>query len=124
MTDKEIKEFESNLEKEGYKKIKSAKAEPTDNYEWYKAFYGSGNEDYPLKYQVFFCFWDFGKYRSNDPNLDWSVSIVIIPESCADGVGKRDLHVLHMSVEWSTNIKKVETCAEEFYNLIRKIDIL
>ena len=121
MTYKEIQAFESTLQDRGYKKIKSAKAELTDDYEWYKAFYGSGNEDYPLKYQIFFCFWDFTKYRDDDPNFAWSVSIVIIPESCHDQVGRRDLH---MSVNWSTNIEKVETCAEEFYNLIRKIDIL
>ena len=118
MTYKEIQAFESKLEEKGYKKIKSAKAELTDDYEWYKPFYGSGNEYYPLKYQIFFCFWDFTKYREND---QWSVSIIIIPESCHDQVGRRDLH---LSVDWSTNIDKIEKCAEEFYEFITKIDNL
>jgi len=119
MTYKEIQTFESKLEERGYRKIKSAKAELTDDYEWYKAFYGSENEDYPIKYQIFFCFWDFTKYREDDPNFHWSVSIIIIPESCRDQVGRRDLH---LSVNWSTNIEKVEICAENFYEFITKID--
>lgn len=119
MTYKEIQAFESKLKEKGYKKIKSAKAELTDDYEWYKAFYGSGNEDYPIKYQIFFCFWNFTQHRDDDPNFAWSVSIVIIPESCCDQVGRRDLH---LSVDWSTNIDKVEKCAEEFYEFITKID--
>jgi len=121
MTHEEIVAFESKLEKRGYKKIKSAKAKLTDDYEWYKAFYGSRNEDYPLKYQIFFCFWNFAQYRYEDPNFAWSISIVIIPESCCNNVGRRDLH---LSVDWSTNIEKVEFCAEDFYEFITKIDSL
>lgn len=121
MTYEEILKFEEQLEQKGYRKIKSAKAELTDDYEWYKAFYGSGNEDYPLKYQIFFCFWDFTKYREDDQNFAWSVSIVIIPESCHNQVGRRDLH---LSVDWSLNIEKVEICAEDFYEFITKIDSL
>ena len=121
MTYEEILAFESKLEEKGYKKITQCKAETHDNYEWCKAFYGSENEEYPLKYQIFFCFWNFTQYRGDDPNFAWSVSIVILPESCHDQVGRRDLH---MSVDWSTNIEKVEICAEEFYKFITKIDIL
>lgn len=121
MTYEQIKEFESKLEEKEYRKITQCKAEQTDDYEWYKAFYDYDKDEYHLKYQIFFCFWDFTKYREDDPNFAWSVSIVIIPESCHDQVGRRDLQ---LSVDWSTNIEKVETCAEEFYNFIRKIDIL
>lgn len=121
MTYKEIQAFESKLQDKGYKKIKSAKAESTDDYEWYKAFYDYSKDEYPLKYQIFFCFWDFTKHQPLDISVGWSVSIVIMPESCENNVGRRDLR---MSVDWSTNIEKVETCAEEFYNFIRKIDNL
>lgn len=121
MTYKEIQAFESKLEEKEYRKITQCKAEQTDDYEWYKAFYDYDKDEYPLKYQIFFCFWDFTKYKPLDTSVGWSVSIVIIPESCENNVGRRDLH---MSVDWSTNIEKVETCAEEFYNLIRKIDNL
>ena len=123
MTYEEILKFEEQLEQRGYRKIKSAKAELTDDYEWYKAFRGNEvpDEYHNLKYQIFFCFWDFTKYRERDPNFAWSVSVVIIPESCYNQAGRRDLH---MSVDWSTNIDKVEKCAEGFYEFITKIDSL
>lgn len=115
MTHTEIIEFESQLESLGYRKIKSAKAEDRDDYEWYKAF---RDKDYNLLYQIFFCFWDFEKYHLD---TGWSVSVVIMPESCENDVGRRDLN---LSVDWSTNIDKVEKAAEMFYDTIRKIDVL
>lgn len=112
MTLKEIESFESKLKEKGYEKIQTCKIESHDDYEWYKAFRDSNG----FKYQIFFCFWDFEKYH--DPS-GWSVSVIISPESCENNVGRRDLY---LSVDWSTNIHKVEQCAEMFYHFINIID--
>jgi hypothetical protein len=122
MTLQELKDFESKLSSAGYKKITSCKATETDDYEYYKAFYRDAvnlDEDKSdrLKYQIFFEVWDFEKYQEGN---GYSVSITIMPESCNDNVGRRDLK---LSVDWSTDIERVEKAAEEFYNfLITKID--
>ena len=113
MTHEEILAFESKLDARGYKKIKSAKAEFDDDYEWYKTFRDDERE---LEYQIFFCFWNFEKYRDT---AGWSVSVVIMPESCRNDVGRRDLH---LSVSWSTDINKVENCASNFYKFITKFE--
>lgn len=121
MTHEDVKAIESKLKEKKYKRITQCKAEEHDDYEWYKAFYDYSKDEYPLKYQIFFCFWDFSKYEHYDKTFCWSVSIIIMPESCENDVGRRDLN---MSVNWSDNIEKVETCAEEFYEFITKIDKL
>lgn len=110
-----IQEFEYFLKDNGYKKITSSKAESRDDYEWYKAFRNNKGE---LLYQIFFCFWNFEQYRIR---TGWSVSVIIMPESCIDNVGRRDLQ---LSVDWSTNLTKVEQAAKMFYKTIRKIDVL
>lgn len=122
MTARELKEFEAKLSSAGYKKITSCKATETDDYEYYKAFYRDAanldeDKDDRLKYQIFFQIWDFEQYFQGN---GYSVSITIMPESCRNNVGRRDLK---LSVDWSTNIERVEKAAEEFYNLlITKID--
>lgn len=122
MTQKELQEFEARLSSAGYKKIASCKATEIDDYEYYKAFYrdaanlDEGKSD-RLKYQIFFEIWDFEKYQAGN---GYSVSITIMPESCRNNVGRRDLK---LSVDWSTDIERVEKAAEEFYNLlVTKID--
>ena len=112
MTKEDKEKFEQALADRGYKKITQAKAELNDDYEWYKAF---RDKDCELLYQTFFCFWDFEKYRNG---AGWSVSIIIMPNSI-DNLGRRDLS---MSVDWSTNIDKVERVAAEYYDFITKMD--
>lgn len=122
MTAQELKEFEAKLSSVGYKKITSCKATETDDYEYYKAFYRDAvnldeDKEDRLKYQIFFQIWDFEQYMKD---AGYSVSITIMPESCRNNVGRRDLK---LSVDWSTDIERVEKAAEEFYNLlITKID--
>jgi len=113
MTLKEIKTFEKHLKSKGYKKIESCKAEQQDDYEWYKSFKNNVGE---IIYQIFFCFWNFEKYHEG---AGYSVSVIILPDSCEDNVGRRDLY---LSVDWSTNLVRVENCAEQFYAFIRLID--
>lgn len=121
-TAREIKEFETKLLSAGYKKITSCKATETDDYEYYKAFYRDAvnldeDKEDRLKYQIFFQIWDFEQYMKD---AGYSVSITIMPESCRNNVGRRDLK---LSVDWSTDIERVEKAAEEFYNLlVTKID--
>ena len=110
---KQLQKFEKALAKRGYKRITSAKAEQSDDYEYYKAF---KDEEGELKYQIFFEFWDWEQFRIGD---GYSVSVTIIPESTKNNVGRRDLK---LSVDWATNIVRVEICGEEFYNFIRRID--
>lgn len=122
MTAQELKEFEAKLSSVGYKKITSCKATETDDYEYYKAFYRDAvnldeDKEDRLKYQIFFQIWDFEQYMKD---AGYSVSITIMPESCRNNVGRRDLK---LSVDWSTDIERVEKAAEEFYNLlVTKID--
>lgn len=110
----DILNFEKELKAKGYKKIESCKSEADDDYEWYRAFRNDGE----LMYQIFFQFWNFDKYSAG---AGWSVSISIMPESCNNHVGRRDLN---MSVDWSTNIEKVEKVAEGFYEFITRMDKL
>jgi hypothetical protein len=114
MTLQEIQKLEKRLEKKGYKKlVRSCKAEDRDDWEWYKAFY---DKDKECKYQIFFCFWNFEQFQKD---AGYSVSVIVIPNSTKDYVGRRDLH---LSVDWSTNLVRVENCAEQFYAFIRLID--
>ena len=115
MTYNEIVKFETLLEERGYRKIYQAKSELTDDYEWYKAF---RDKEQTLLYQIFFCFWDFEQYQKD---AGWSVSVNVMPESCINNVGRRDLS---LSVDWSTDLEKVEKAAELFYETIKKIDVL
>ena len=108
----DIEPFEQLLASKGYRKIYQSKAKSQDTYEWYKAFRDS---DYELKYQIFFEFWDFTKYGENY----WGLSICIMPESCKNDVGRRDLE---LSVDWATNLEKVEKTAEKYYDFITEID--
>ena len=121
MTKEDKEKFEQRLSDRGYKKITQAKSQSEDDYEYYKAFYKDDPDaEYRLKYQIFFQFWDFEKYRRNDqPNFAWSVSIAILPESCENDVGRRDLL---LTVDWSTNIDKVERVAAGYYDFITKMD--
>lgn len=122
MTAQELKEFEAKLSSVGYKKITSCKATETDDYEYYKAFYRDAvnldeDKEDRLKYQIFFQIWNFEQYMKG---AGYSVSITIMPESCRNNVGRRDLK---LSVDWSTDIERVEKAAEELYNLlVTKID--
>ena len=75
-----------------------------------------------MKFQIFFEFWDWTKYRKDGPpDFEWSVSLCIMPESCENDVGRRDLHI---SCDWVTNIDKVERVAAEYYDFITKVDKL
>ena len=107
-----VEGFEKELQEKGYKKLDSCKAKDRDSFEWYKAFrYKNGN----LKYQIFFEFWDFVKYGYSE----WGVSVTVMPESCEDNVGRRDLE---LSVDWVEDIDKIEKVADSFYKFIRKAD--
>lgn len=117
MTREEIKLFEDRLVEHGYKKIYQCKATQSDDFEYYKAFYGY-DDDYPIQYQIFFEFWDFEKY--GDIPTGWSVSVTILPESCKNDVGRRDFK---LSVDWSTDIERVERVAQKFYEfLLENVD--
>lgn len=121
MTTEDKEKFEQALADRGYKKITQAKSQSEDDYEYYKAFYKDDPDaEYWLKYQIFFQFWDWMKYRQDGlPDFEWSVSIAILPESCENYVGRRDLL---LTVDWSTNIDKVERVAAEYYDFITKMD--
>lgn len=123
MTTEDKEKFEQGLAESGYKKIKQAKVEASDDYECYKAFYKDDPDaEYRLKYQIFFEFWDWTKYRKDGPpDFEWSVSLCIMPESCENDVGRRDLHI---SCDWVTNVDKVERVAAEYYDFITKMDKL
>ena len=116
MTFEETKLFESQLLAKGYRYIHSGKAEYHDDYEYYKAYYVKTSDNREVAYQIFFCFWNFEKYQ---PGAGYSVSIIVMPDSCTDDVGRRDLH---LSVDWFNDIERVEKCAASFYIWISKID--
>ena len=121
MNKQQLDKFEQKLWERGYKKITSCKATQSDDYEYYKAFYDNDKE-YPLQYQIFFEFWDFSIYKDRIPDEEnwYKVSITIMPESCKNNVGRRDLS---LSVDWDTNIEKVEKVAQKFYEfLITEVD--
>lgn len=121
MTTNDKEKFEQGLAERGYKKITQAKSEGRDDYEYYKAFYKDDEDaEYRLKYQIFFEFWDWTKYRKDGPpGFEWSVSLCIMPESCENDVGRRDLHIC---CDWVTNVDKVERVAAEYYDFITKMD--
>ena len=115
---KEIREFEGRLESYGYRKITSCKAKDRDDFEWYKAFYSGEkdeNDEDILLYQVFFEFWNFMKYGGGH----WGISVTVLPESVRNNAGRRDLE---LSVDWLTDIDKVEEVAKGFYEFISKFD--
>ena len=120
MSKEELTEFEAELAKREYKLINSCKVESLDDWEYYKAFYDTDEE---LRYQIFFCFWDWTQYHRPDiPKANsYSVSVIILPESVKNDVGRRDLH---LSTDWCSNIDKVEKTAEKFYEMINVIDNL
>lgn len=119
MTKEDKEKFEQALADRGYKKITQAKSQSDDDYEYYKAFYKDDPDaEYRLKYQIFFQFWDWEMFCF-EPDFVWSVSLCIIPESCENDVGRRDLHI---SCDWVTNVDKVERVAEEYYDFITKTD--
>jgi len=109
MTLEEVQKFEAELEEHGYTKITSCKSVSTDEYEWYKPFRGENDE---IQYQIFFQFWNFGKYRIVEPEHEWSVSVCVMPDSC------------RFSIEWSwlTDIEKVEKTARGFNDFIASIE--
>ena len=115
MNIQDITGLEKRLEDRGYKKITQCKVEFNDDYEWYKAFRRS---DGVLKYQIFFKFWCWEKYRAGD---GWGVSVTIMPESCENNVGRRDLN---LSVDWFDDIWKVEHVAMKFYDFITEMDTI
>ena len=117
MTYEQVLALEAKLQEKGYRKTTSCKIIYHDDYEWYKPFYiHNGHQEKELMYQIFFCFYDFEKYRSG---AGYGVDIKISPESCENNVGRRDLS---LSVDWFDDIKRVEACAYKFYNFITEID--
>ena len=121
MQKSDIEKVESKLEKCGYKKITSCKANMDDEYEWFKPFYYPDRDDWGervIKYQIFFEFWNFDKYL---PGEGWGISVTIMPDSCEEDVGRRDLE---LSVDWADDIERVEKVAEKFYEFIREMDKL
>ena len=116
MTELEIKNFEKVLENNDYTKVKETWWNKSD-YQYYKAFYSINSDKKELLYQIFFEFWDFTKY-TDSPN-DWNISVTIMPESRI--AGRKDLS---LSVDWVTNLHKVEYMAQEFYKLVSRIDDL
>ena len=115
-TFEEIQSFEKDLESRGYRKITATKATANDEFEWYKPSYCENREEWELRYQIFFQFWNFEKYQKG---LGWSVSVMVMPESTINDVGRRDLE---LSVDWAMDIDRVERCAEKFYDFVREID--
>lgn len=115
MTKEQIIDFEEKLEDNGYRKITTCKVKQRDDFEYYKSFNDKkGNH----LYQIFFEFWDFTKFGDFNKG-GWGLSVSILPESCEDNVGRRDLA---LSTDWVDDIKRVEYTAERFYKFIRKID--
>ena len=114
MFKEDIEKLEEALSNRGYKKITSCKANLDDDFEYYKSL---NDKDGNHTYQIFYEFWDFTKYGGSD----WGVSVTIIPESCENNIGRRDLA---LSVDWVNNIDKVEETAKRFYKFIKKIDVL
>ena len=104
--------FEEKLIEHGYKKTIVGKATSTDDYEYYKAFYG----DEGVKYQIFFEIWNFEKYQ---PDAGYSVSVTVIPDSIRNYVGRRDLK---LSTDYCLRINTVEKVASDFYDMIIKTD--
>ena len=112
MSEKELKDFEEKLINHGYKKVTCGKVTYNDDYEYYKPFYDNDN----VKYQIFFEIWNFEKYQMG---AGFSLSVTILPESCVDNVGRRDLK---LSTDYCDNIEIIEYVAYEFYKTIIKID--
>lgn len=115
MVIQDVTDLEKQLKDGGYRKITACKIKSEDDYEWYKAFY---RPDGVLKYQIFFEFWCWEKYRYGE---GWGVSVTVSPESCENNVGRRDLQ---LSVDWFGNVSKVEKVAEKFYDFITEMDVL
>lgn len=115
MYTKDITGLEKQLEDKGYKKITQCKAKLNDDYEWYKSFYDTEGT---IKYQIFFQFWCWEKYRAGE---GWGVSVSIMPESCINNVGRRDLE---LSVDWVDDIWRVEKVASRFYDFITEMDTI
>ena len=109
----EAEKFEKRLGEAGYKRITVCKATEKDDYEYYKAF----RDGERVKYQIFFEFWDFGKYGVDDSPI--RISVTVLPDSITGRVGRRDLK---LSVNWVEKIDKIESLAAEFYELVTKFD--
>ena len=112
MFKKGIEKLEESLSNKGYKKITSYRVNSDDDFEYYKSF---NDKEGRHTYQIFYEFWDFTKWGGPD----WGVSITIMPESCENEEGRRDLT---LSVDWVNNIDRVEKVAEAFYNFIIETD--
>ena len=115
MTKEQIIDFEEKLKESGYRKYTTCKVKQFDAFEYIKSFKDKKNN---FLYQICFEFWDFTKYGDFHKG-GWDISVTILPESCEDNVGRRDLA---LSVDWADDIKRVEYTAERFYKFIRKID--
>ena len=111
MTIKEAKEFEDKLDLWEYKKITSCRYNSNDSFEWYQTYRNASGE---ILYQIFFEFWDFTKFELSGNNA-MGVSITILPES--DENGRRDLT---LSVDWVTDIARVERVAANFYKFVKE----
>lgn len=112
------------LGERGYRRITNCKATDNDDFEYYKAFYepdSDPDEENQLKYQIFFEFWDFTKYSHFRPDITdengFGISVTVLPESCQNFVGRRDLK---LGVGWTTDINRVEKVAEKFYEFLKK----
>lgn len=111
LTRKDVDAFMARLEQRGYKRGQDYTFTDQPDWTYYKAF-GDGYGDYT--YQIFFEFWNFDQYR---PGAGYGVSTTILPESCRNDVGRRDLK---LSVDWNLDINRVEKVAEKFYEFLKK----
>lgn len=110
MTKKELNEFESKLEKKGYKKYPSIREA---KYAWYKSFGESDKEEDRSCYQIAFNIYDFSPYVGKDSNLKknpYSCQPAILLSRTIDERVDIDL----VTQCYKTDIDKVESLAEKF----------
>ena len=114
MTEKELKKFEVELQRRGYKKYTTCLTS-TESWAWFKSFGKEKDDDgYVVNgYQVAFRVWDFTRYldRGAPPySLDFWTS--------AQGTDSR----MDFTSNWEPicDIDTFERMAEEFHQLTRK----
>lgn len=114
MTEKELKKFEVELQRRGYKKYTTCLTS-TESWAWFKSFDKEKDEDgYVVNgYQVAFRVWDFTRYldRGAPPySLDFWTSAL--------GADSR----MNFELNWEPicDIATFERMAEELHQLTRK----
>lgn len=116
MTEKQLKKFESELEKRGYKRYP-----PLNNCAraWYRGFHKGAYQDGRSAYQICFEIWDWTPYADRDPRCKttpYSIGPQILISRTTDE--RMDMEITAIKDERFDTIKtidKIEEMGESLY---------